>query len=139
MVQQLRLFEARGNTREMNHKTEEKRRLNASLVRAAANEAKRTRRTFVFVVMYSRWDLTRTSWREPFLLRALSDTGFAVIDTKPILLEAARASGRPVQSYYGEDNHLSADGNEIVARAIRDRLAEIREVATPSHAGGKDD
>jgi hypothetical protein len=50
--------------------------------------------------------------------------GLNVIDTKPILLEAAHREGKGIESYYRPDDHLNEQGNRVVAQALVDQFVE---------------
>ena len=107
-------------------KAELKRRVNGGLLDLFQAEAGRTRTRVLFALFYGEADLRATPWQEEFLKRELELRGLPYVDTKPLLLGHARASGAGLPSFYSSgDGHHNNLGNRVIAEGILARLREL--------------
>jgi hypothetical protein len=79
-----------------------------------------------FVLFHGKQAVQETgpySWREPFLLRTLTELGIPFVSSKRALLEDAERTGRELRDYYRREdpgrNHYHGFANEAVFAAIR--------------------
>ncbi len=113
-----------GNLREASGRLNEKKQVNARLLREVVGYCREHNVPLKFVLFYDPEELTEYGWREKFLREQLQDLRADFIDTKPVLLEHARQDAVDVASYYRSDHHLNERGNQIVARAIADSIGD---------------
>ncbi len=121
--QGLRLLWAGGDWQKLGGKREAQKSVNHGLIEAFVREAHTREVPLTFVLFYSQHELRETSWREVFLRAELERVGAAYVDTKPILLRAARERAVDVGALYLPDGHLNEPGNAAAAAGIAQTLA----------------
>ncbi len=128
--QQFRVLTAtRGYASELSFRRVEKQELGRAILAATVRESARRRMPLLFVIFYTEAELHFTGWREQFLHQQFTQLGVPYIDTKPILLAAARKELVPVSEYYfppttpGQGHH-NERGNHVIAQAIADFLQQ---------------
>ena len=99
--------------------------LNGRLITEMSHIAQTREVPIHFVLFYTRRELDTTYWRETFLLEHLAALGVPVLDTKPLLIEAAQQVGVPLNDYYFADGgHTNELGNRVIAEALQAQLVE---------------
>ncbi len=102
-------------------RVEEKQALNAAIMARAAADAAERQAPLVFLLFYTRSELTWPNWREEFL--AEQCRLYTCLDTMPVLLRAAAARGVETAAFYTADGlHLNEAGNAVVAAFLSREL-----------------
>jgi hypothetical protein len=115
----LRILAAHGRTGEVSHRKDEGKEIASRLIQTVVQESTSRNEPLLFVVFYAPGELTEESWRERFLLDEIAATSVPVVDTKPLLLQAARDRGVQVAEFYkGAKEHPNVAANRIMAEAI---------------------
>jgi len=108
---------------DIDYKRTEIERINALIIKEVVREARENDLPLLFVVFYARWELHTSDWREVFLKEQLARWSVPYVDTKEILLRAARSDSMNVSEYYYPVNgHLNERGNRIIAENIAEHL-----------------
>jgi hypothetical protein len=119
----LSLRRAGGYPMDVLYRQTEKERLNARILDEVVRECREHELPLLFVSFYGRNELERTTWREVFMREQFQRLGVPFVDTKEVLLRAAKREGADLWKYYRrEDWHLNELGNELVADAIAQAL-----------------
>ena len=122
----LHVAAAGGDPLAVAHRREEKQRLNARILEALVGECRARGAPLAAVVFCSLGELDRVRWRERFLLEQLGRLAVPVLNSKEVLAAAAAAQGRAVRDFYDpEHQHLTAEGNRVVAAALAARWGEL--------------
>jgi len=115
----LRILAAHGRTGEVSHRRDEEKQIASRLIQAVVREAASRNEPLLFVVFYAEGELTDESWRERFLLDEIAASSAPVVDTKPLLLQAARDRGVQVAEFHeGANGHPNLAANRVMAEAI---------------------
>jgi hypothetical protein len=98
-------------------------RVNALIIREVVREARAADLPLLFVIFCAQWELHTSDWRETFLKEQLARWSVPYVDTKEVLLHAARSESAKVSNYYYPVNgHLNERGNKVIAEQIAGRL-----------------
>jgi hypothetical protein len=98
-------------------------RINGMIIEAIVREAGGTDRELLFVIFYGEQELHGAGRRERFLREQFARRQVPFVDTKEVLLEAARReSVSPAAFYRQGEGHPNARGNRVMAEAIAERL-----------------
>jgi hypothetical protein len=120
-----KLRSLRGGDREYRRSDIE--RVNALIIQEVVREARKHRLPLLFVSFYARWELQTSEWHELFLKEQFARWSVPFVDTKEVLLDAARRDSVDVSEYYYPVNgHLNERGNELVSHSIAEYIAKGR-------------
>jgi hypothetical protein len=104
---------------------EKKLAVNRALIAALRDEAQRLGMPLYAVLFLSREEFAQPTWREGFLRRTFDELGIPCFDTRPAIEAHMRATGETLDTLYFTDNgHPNALGNAVIAKGLRDFLAE---------------
>jgi hypothetical protein len=101
----------------------EKCRVNRAVLDRLVHEARQNQLRILFVSFPSRTELDQPGWRSDFLRDTFKELKVPHVDGRPALQQHIRQSGKEKSAYFlTDDNHPNSLGNQVLAKAIAERI-----------------
>ncbi len=124
VMRKLRRFQT-SNSLEETYGKEEKKALNAAILKELICECHDDATPLLFVLFTTKEELNYEGWREKFLKTELRRSQIDFVDAKYELIHEARKAHRNVYDYFLSEGHLTAEANSLIANAVAKRLKEM--------------